>query len=405
MLLNETVAPIRWHRQPVAARPVDPARHSRKDALRRIAPLLETDPELAGRFRRAVAFQTGIRSSEYHLTNACNIRCKGCWFFEGGLDSSTRESGDLQELEAFVRREASERKINMALVIGGEPTLVPRRLSVFARNMRHVAISTNGLKKLPVEGFENVAIGVSVWGGGPLDDELRAIKPSGKRFEGLFETSLRNYEGDPRASFLYAVSESSIAHIETTVRAIHRNGNVVAFNYYTDFSADEPIAATGRQDLLDEMLRVRALYPETVISHPYFIRTLVTGRSHWDDFGYHNCASISHDHPAHTARLANGNPSMPGFNTFTADLQNVSFCCTGGGCDGCRDSHAISSWLLVNMHRFTDDIGQLRTWVELAESWWSRFLWSPYHRTAVAAEPATEPECATEQETDMAVAS
>ena len=28
--------------------------------------------------------------TEYHLTNACNIRCQGCWFFEFGHDKKTR---------------------------------------------------------------------------------------------------------------------------------------------------------------------------------------------------------------------------------------------------------------------------------------------------------------------------
>jgi hypothetical protein len=140
-----------------------------------------------------------------------------------------------------------------------------------------------------------------------------------------------------------------------------------------------------RQKLIDEMLRVRALYPGTVVSHPYFIETIVTGKSHWDSLGYLTCPSIRRDNPAHGSRVSNGNPVMQLFNTFSADMKSVTFCCTSGRCDGCRDSQAMGTWLLVNMHRFTGDIGQLRTWVELAESWWQQFCWSPYHRTAIAA--------------------
>lgn len=350
--------------------------------MQRIGALLAPNPELASRFERVVSFQRGIRASEYHLTNACNIRCKGCWFFEAGLDQTTREKTDLAGIEAFVVKEADARKINLALVIGGEPALFPARLALFVKHMRHVNISTNGLKKLPVEGFENVGIGVSVWGGGPLDDELRAIKPGGKRFEGLFETALDNYRGDRRALFVYAVTEGGIAHIEPTVRRIRDNGNPVIFNFYSDYGVEEPIAASPRKELVHELLRVRSMHAQTVVSHPYYIEAMVTGRSHWDQFGYHTCPSISRDHPAHTARLANGNASLPHFNAYAADMETITFCCTSGRCEGCRDSQAMGTWLLVNMHRFADDVEHLRTWVELAECWWAQFCWSPYHRAA-----------------------
>jgi hypothetical protein len=382
MLSDDKVQPVHWHRRDHHRRDADPARRHRREAVERLGALLSQDDALARRFERVASYQRTLRASEYLLTNACNIRCKGCWFFETGQDKFSREQVHLPAIEAFVAREATERRINLAVVIGGEPALFPARLALYVKYMRHVNIATNGLKKLPVEGFENVGVGVSVWGGGPLDDELRAIKPGGKRFEGLFETALDNYRDDRRALFLYSVNERSVAHIEPTVLRIRENGNPLIFSYYSDYSSDAPIASSPRQELTQEMLRVRALYPDTVISHPYYIQALVSGRSHWDSFGYHTCPSISRDHPAHAARLANGNPTMPSFNTFAADTETVTFCCTAGQCDGCRDGNAMGSWFLVNMHRFTDDLAQLRTWVELSESWWAQFCWSPYHRSA-----------------------
>ena len=382
MLLPDHLAPVRWHGRGSKVRAVDRRRDNRREDLERIGGLLATDEALAQRFHRVVSYQKRLRVSEYHLTNACNIRCKGCWFFEAGLDKVSREATELGEIDAFVRKEAVERKINLALVIGGEPALFPQRLAVYVKHMRHVTISSNGLRRLPMEGFEDVCIGVSVWGGGPQDDELRAIKPGGRQFEGLFETSLDNYRDDRRALFVYAVCESGIEHVEPTVRRIRDNGNPVIFNFYSDYSSDSPIASSAARELTHELLRVRSLYPDTVISHPYYIETMISGRSHWDTFGYDTCPSISRDHPAHEQRLANGNPVLPLFNTFSADLKSVTFCCTSGRCDGCRDSQAMGTWLLVNMHRFACSIGHLRTWVELAESWWAQFCWSPYHRSS-----------------------
>jgi hypothetical protein len=390
MLLSESAhQTVRWHKvqpsrglAPTPQAAAQKRRHERRDAMARIAAIVAEDPALAERLERVMTYQRSLRPSEYHLTNACNIRCKGCWFFEAGLDKTSREATDLGTIEAFALREATERRINMALVIGGEPTLFPARLAMFVKHMRHVSISTNGLKKLPVEGFENVGIGVSVFGGGPMDDELRAIKPGGKRFDGLFETALDNYRDDRRALFVYAVSESGIAHIEPTVRKIRDNGNQLIFNFYSDYGLAEPLANSPRQELISELLRMKSTYPQTVLSHPYYVRTLVSGRSHFGEFSYLTCPSISRDHPAHSARLANGNPALPLFNTYAADMQNVTFCCTSGRCESCRDSQAMGTWLLLNMHRFTDGADQLQTWVELAESWWAQFCWSPYHRSA-----------------------
>ena len=129
---------------------------------------------------------------------------------------------------------------------------------------------------------------------------------------------------------------------------------------------------------------MRAEYPETVVCDPYFIETLVAGRTDWGEFGYDVCPSVSQDHSAHEARLRNGNPVLPQFNVWAADTKTVEFCCTSGHCDGCRDSQAVYSWLLSSVKRFLGSPEQLRTWVEMAESYWRQFAWSPYHRTQVA---------------------
>ena len=348
-----------------------------RQALAKLKPILQADPHLERRFRTLVGFANGVRTSEYHLTNACNIRCQGCWFFEQGHDRETKEATDLAAWEAFVRTEREERRITTALIIGGEPTLFPERIHSFVRHMKYVTVSSNGLQALPREGFENVAIGLTLFGGGPLDDELRAIKVNGRRFDGLFDRALENYAGDPRAAFVFALTEDGLPYIDDTVRRIHENGNAVTFNFYSRYGAADPAAGSHQAELLAEALRVKAKYPDTVLSHPYFIRTLLTGKSHWDQFGYANCPSISESHPAHAARLENGNPTLRSFNAWSADLKTVKFCCTGGHCNGCRDSQAIFSWLLVSMDRFCSSTEQFKTWVEVAESYWSQFCWAP----------------------------
>lgn len=355
-------------------------REKRIETIKKIKQYLELDSDLKNRFNSVSEYSKKIRVSEYHLTNACNIRCTGCWFYEYDHDKETAEEKNIGALFNFLEKETKDRKINSVLVIGGEPALFLNRLSVYKQKMRNLTVSSNGLEKIPFKGFEDVAIGLTLFGGGPLDDELRAIKPSGRRFSGLFDKALENYKDDKRAVFVYAITEDGIQYIEDTVRKIYLNGNLVNFNFYSKYGTNDPTSIIDREKLLQEALRVKEKYPNTVLSHPYYIRTMISGESHWGSFGYQNCPSISFDHPAHHARLSNGMPSLPLFNTWSADLKTIKFCCTSGHCNGCRDSQAVFSWLLVNMSEFLFDKQQLETWVEIAESYWSQFYWSPYFK-------------------------
>ncbi|MET0793586.1 MAG: radical SAM protein [Polyangiaceae bacterium] len=334
------------------------------------------DRSYLARYRVVTNLSRRVRSSEYLLTNACNIRCKGCWFFANDFDSSTKELTGEAPLREFVRRER-ERGINYAIIIGGEPTLIPKRIALFVEGMDYVTISTNGLKPFPVRGFERVAVQISLFGGGPLDDELRAIKPSGERFSGLFDTALANFKNDPRACFVFAICDEGIEFIDETVRRIQENGNRVSFNIYSKYGSSDPLRLQSAPRLLEAALAVKERYPETVLSHPYFIETLVTGKAHWgESFSYDVCPSISVDHPAHAARRANGKPTLPLFNAWAADCETVNFCCTSGHCDECRDSQAVLSWLQMNMYRFRESPERLKTWIEIAESYWKQFPWA-----------------------------
>lgn len=348
----------------------------------RLSILLAGDCELERRFSAVRSFSSQVRASEYHLTNACNIRCKGCWFFEFGHDQTAAEAKPLSEWRAFVASQRKQR-INCALLIGGEPTLFSDRIAAFAEGMRFVSISTNGLKPFPhVDQFRNTTVFISLFGGGSLDDELRAIKPNGKSFSGLFETSLKNYQNDPRATFVYAVTEDGLQYIEQTVQRIRENGNVVTFNFYSKYNTGHPLRMENGQRLMKEMLRVKAAYPDTVLNHVAHIEAMVTGRAWCGQFGYDVCPSVSKDHPENAARLANGNPTLSFFNTYKADLKTLELCCTSGHCNDCRDSQAIYSWLMVSLAKSLENTDTLRTWVEVAESYWSQFIWSPFHRTS-----------------------
>ena len=105
----------------------------KKEARKITSPILKRlngNEDYFFRYQRIKEISTKVRVSEYLITNACNIRCKGCWFFEYGFEKQTKDVNDLEKLRTFLRSER-DRGINTSLIIGGEPTLHPKRLGVF----------------------------------------------------------------------------------------------------------------------------------------------------------------------------------------------------------------------------------------------------------------------------------
>lgn len=363
---------------------LNPPAPSRRTARQRRMELLAARPDLAERMHVLREIGNRVRGCEVHLTTTCNIRCTGCWYFEGGFDHAVSETKDLGKIRAFAQNLA-EQGYTQATLIGGEPTLVLNRAEQFLEYLPYLTISTNGLRKLPREGFEHVAVGISLFGGGPLDDQLRAHRVNGTSFTGLFHTALQHYKDDPRVTFVFALSEDGLEHIEPTVQAIEDNGNLVTFNFYSEHGTDHPLRIENERRTLDAALAVKQRHPETVVCHPYFIQTLITGRTHWGgQFGYDVCGSISAALPEHEQRVHNGNPVLDGFAVYGADYETLQFCCTSGDCNGCRDSQAVYSWLMMSSNWFLDSAERLETWVDLAEAYWRQWYWSQQAAPAFA---------------------
>lgn len=363
---------------------INPRPLSRRESKARLQSLLAERPDLAPRLAAVRDMGLRVSATEVHLTTACNIRCKGCWYFEGGFDEAVKDTSDAAVIREFVDSLVA-RGVTQATLIGGEPTLVPERLAAFVGRLPYITVSTNGIRPLPRAGLENIAVAISLFGGGPLDDALRGYRVNGSAFSGLFETALKNYRDDPRVVFVYALSEDGLQYVEPTVRAIEDNGNQVTFNFYSAHGSDHALRIDDEKRTLAEALRVKELYPDTVVCHPYFIEVLITGRTHWNGhFGYDVCPSISVDHPDHAERIRNGNPVLDGFSVYGADYKTLQFCCTSGNCSDCRDSQGVYSWLLVSMNRFLDHAHRLETWLDLAESYWRQWYWAQLHSPAFA---------------------
>jgi hypothetical protein len=299
-----------------------------------------------------------IRSISVDLTHACNIRCEGCYFFAEGMDAHRAASH--ADLDEFIVRERA-RGTNFVTVVGGEPSMELDRLKKLYDTFR-LSVATNGLKRIPHEGFEDLPIGVSVWGDHETDKKLRG----GGRLD-VFEQALRNYAGDPRAFFYYTVAPGYANEVESVVARCVENGNRVLFNFYGDLEhrGGRLDYAQGFGAVRDAIDAAIARHPEHVLMTSRLAEVVSTGELFGETWGHSTCTSITADHPVNAERILNGNAYNPHFRSYNADLVTTRRCCTGvdRDCDSCFDTWQHFSWVMLNLRKHCRSQADFTQWL------------------------------------------
>src|SRR5277367_5267468 len=93
------------------------------DAARKREDLLSeylSDPFLA-HLNDLISRAGHLKAVTIDLTEICNLRCEGCYFFVESMDDS-KSPKDEAEFDDFIAREKA-RGTNYATVLGGEPSL------------------------------------------------------------------------------------------------------------------------------------------------------------------------------------------------------------------------------------------------------------------------------------------
>ncbi|MBP1710791.1 MAG: hypothetical protein H6Q49_993 [Deltaproteobacteria bacterium] len=312
------------------------------------------DPVWYERYKRISSLN--IRSSIYDVTNRCNLRCRGCFFFSSGEDL-VQEETDLKKWEAFIDREKT-RGVNLAILIGGEPTLCMDRVEAFYKRIPSYC-ATNGLIKVPRDRFPDMMVGISLWGGGEDEKILRG--------KDTFAISSRNYEGDPYTYYLYTVTPKQVGRIEPVIKRIVDVGLKVHLQLLSnDEGVDGFHWREGElRDLRVEMDEMLERYPQTVISSKYYHEVITTGIMLGRRFSWRECPSV-------TESLDNRQPPVRRlihFYRWAADLKTVHRCCTSAtrDCATCKDGAAHMSWIMVNKRDHIISTQDLQNWIEVYE--------------------------------------
>ena len=139
-----------------------------------------------------------LRESTYDMTRRCNIKCEGCYYYEGEKQHAA-ENRDPDAWRRLMQAEKA-RGITYVVLAGAEPSLVSELCQVCFEEMPLGAIATNGIKLIPVSvGYK---IHISVWGNDNTSERIRGTKHMLKR-------QIENYENDPRAVFVYTFTRES----------------------------------------------------------------------------------------------------------------------------------------------------------------------------------------------------
>ena len=211
-----------------------------------------------------------LRESTYDMTNRCNIRCEGCYYFNGEKQSAI-EKNDPREWRRLLAAE-KERGITFVVLAGAEPSLVPELCAACYEVIPLGAIATNGLKKIPPE--IDYRIHISVWGN---DRTSLAIRKA----PDMLARQIANYAGDPRAVWVYTFTPVNIDEAREVTELLAENGLKITFNMfsapvgYSGHLRHTPETLARTRQVMTELL---AEFPETVLFSPYNIAVPIPRR-------------------------------------------------------------------------------------------------------------------------------
>lgn len=104
------------------------------------------DPSINARWEKVRRYFF-LRESTYDMSCRCNIRCEGCYYFEGPKQYA-QENRDPDAWRELMQAEKA-RGVTFVVLAGAEPALVPELCQVCYEEMPLGTIATNGLIRIP----------------------------------------------------------------------------------------------------------------------------------------------------------------------------------------------------------------------------------------------------------------
>lgn len=295
-----------------------------------------------------------LRESTYDMSNRCNIRCDGCYYFEGDKQFAV-ENLSPEDWRALMRAEKA-RGITYVVLAGAEPSLVPELLDVCYAEMPLGSIATNGFKKIPESvGYK---IHISVWGNDETSLKTRKAK-------NLLKKQIENYQYDPRAVFVYTFTRENIGEVNDVAAELVASGCKMTFNVFSS-----PVGYSGplRHDE-ESLLRTRAAmiallnrYPQNILFSVYNAVAHTSGK------GLHDLYSCSYPRCNPSQDIGLGRS----FRQYRTDLnwdRSVACCVPDTDCDDCRHYAAGSAVVTARLYRHVNSLEAFQSWLDYVDTY------------------------------------
>lgn len=295
-----------------------------------------------------------LRESTYDMTHRCNIRCEGCYYFNGEKQFAA-ENGDESAWRQLMTAE-KKRGITFAVLAGAEPSLVPQLCRVCAESIPLGAIATNGLK--PIPGDIDYRIHISVWGN---DATSKAIRKA----DDMLARQMANYQGDPRAVFVYTFTPDNIAQAAEVTGMLAEGGQQITFNMFSaPVGYDGPLRHTPQSltQTGEMMASLLTDYPRTVLFSAYNIV------AHTHELGLHALYSCPYPRMNPSTAIGLGRS----FRQYRTDLQwdrDAACCVPDTDCVDCRHYAAGSAVVTARMYRHATDPETFSAWLDYVDNY------------------------------------
>jgi len=314
---------------------------------------LLADPEIGARWEKVRRYFF-LRESTYDLSNRCNLRCDGCYYYEGDKQFA-RENSDPGAWRDLMLGEKA-RGITYVVLAGAEPSLVPELLSVCFAELPLGCVATNGYHRIePSVGYR---IHISVWG-----DDATSLRV--RKARDLLSRQIDNYRGDPRAVFVYTFTRENIDEIPGVMEALAAADCRATFNM---FSAPVGYGGPLRHDA-DSLKRTREAmramldrYPRHVLFSPY------NAVAHTHALGLHDLYRCSYPRRNASTNIGLGRS----FRQFRADLtwdREAACCVPDTDCDDCRHYAAGSAVVTARLYRHVADPQTFKSWLDYVDTY------------------------------------
>lgn len=295
-----------------------------------------------------------LRESTYDLTNRCNLRCDGCYYYEGEKQFAQNEPNAERWRQLLAAEK--QRGITYAVLAGAEPSLVPDICQACFDEIPLGAIATNGVRKIPDSiGYR---IHISVWGDDRTSERYRKAKS-------LLQKQIANYKGDPRAVFVYTFTRSNIEEAHTVVDALAQANLKATFNVFSPPVGYDGVLAHTEESLTRVrriMLKLLARYPDSILFSSY------NAVAHTGERGLHDLFECSYPRRNPSREIGLGRS----FRQYRADLswdRSAACCVPDTDCAQCRHYAAGSAVVTARLFRHAIDPDTFKAWLDYVDTY------------------------------------